>query len=430
MQATVLKADRYVLNKQKLSNWAFIAYFCLPMIQLVVNIPCKIVGVTELSRWIAWLIAYLPVILIPFVTREKDRAYIEFLAIFFFLITSLCVTIIIHPDYWYWYTRETYGVMPYVFRPDNGIYAFLFICIVNDSKEILKNLRIVGFVMYIYYAWQLLSAMRRGYWLVEDSIGNDMKLSYSLDFGYSMMFIVLIFLYYALSQKKPIDIILSIGGIIMLLLGGSRGAFIGVGVLLLGYVFIAYLKSKKKIAIIFAIIISIFLIFYFYEAILYGLAGLFESLGLQSRFIYKLLNGSILDGTGRDNLWNASIEMIQQRPITGHGAMGARPVISKIHNVGYPHQLFLELLIEYGVIFGGAICLILIIGSIRLFFLKGIGEWKFVFLIFFANASELMLSYTYWHKQALWAALAAGICAYHYHKSTNKIHRESRRTYI
>ena len=80
--------------------------------------------------------------------------------------------------------------------------------------------------------------------------------------------------------------------------------------------------------------------------------------------------------------------------------------------MGHPHNFILELFVEYGILGGSIILLYLLINSIRIFIKKDIGEWKGVFLIFFANSCQLLTSYTYWHSIGLWSTLAVGVCVF------------------
>ena len=405
-------SKHYIVTSQQISNFALITYFCMPFIRFLFSK----VGLSFISYPASFVITYFPLVLLIAVQPSSRKKLIEFLVLVIYLVAFLGITIAIHPDYAYWYTRETYGILPYIFRPDNGIYAFLLIRLVDDAEQILKDLYISGWIMYVFFFRQLMNALARGYWTIEAYNGADVQSSYSLDFGYNVMFFALVFLYLALRYKRLRDVFACAVGIAMCLIGGSRGSIVCIGAFLVIYLFISLQQSRMKFLYITIIALLTLIMFYFYEPILLLSARTLERFGLPSRFIHKMINGSIFDGTGRNRIWDAAIQMIKEKPLLGHGAMGARPVISRLHIVGYPHQFFLEMFIEYGVIIGGAISLFLIISSIRILCMKNIGEWKFVFLVFFANALELMLSYTYWHKHALWSTLAVGMCIMNYRK--------------
>ena len=77
--------------------------------------------------------------------------------------------------------------------------------------------------------------------------------------------------------------------------------------------------------------------------------------------------------------------------------------------VAHPHQVFLEMLIDFGVIIGSIIIVWLLVSSVRMFTMKGQDEWKAVFLVFFARACQLLVSVTFWHSIGLWGVLAVGV---------------------
>ena len=402
MNGSITKKSRFAVSHNTIANFAFIAYFSMPFIRMAIGF----LRLSSIAYPIAFFITYVPVLLLVPVNREKANRLMEFGVLFILLALILGVSLMIHPDYEYWFTRETYGVLPYIFRPDNGIYAFLFIRLVKNPNVILKNLRISGCLMYVYFLRQLLNALSTGYWLNENAAGEMVQFSYSLDFGYSVLFFALVFLYLALRDKDIFDIGAAALGVAMILVGGSRGAVLCLGIFVVIYMLIAFQKSRRKFLYISIVAIVSVVIDMFYQPILYAVAAIMDRFNLPSRFIYKILEGSITDGQGRDAIWNAAINMIKEKPLLGYGAMGARPVISQYHNVGYPHNLFIEWFIEYGVIIGGISAVLLVGVSIIIFVRKDLGEWRFVYVIAFANACELMLSYTYWHKQALWICIA------------------------
>ena len=97
--------------------------------------------------------------------------------------------------------------------------------------------------------------------------------------------------------------------------------------------------------------------------------------------------------------------MIRENPL-GYGAMGARHGIYEIIQVGHPHNVFLEILIDYGVFVGSGLIIAGLVTIFKLLMSNDIGEWKGLILIFVGLASQLLLSGTYWHRQGIWALLA------------------------
>ncbi len=401
-----------LITNRQVANLSLIFYFTMPMVRLII----RDVGLPQYEFLLSLVLTYSLLFIAIAGRTEKIRVLVEFSIIFAVVCSLLSLSLILHPEYNYWFTRATYGVMPYVLRPDNGLYVFLFIRLVDDPHDILKDLRICGWIMYLIYVRQLMNALKIGYWVIESSKGEEVHFSYSLDYGYNVVFFVLIFLYLAIRYKKKTDIIGCAAGIAMVLLGGSRGALVCIGFFLAVYVLIRIMESRNRNFLLLLTVIAILLAIVLYVPLLTLAAGLLSKMGLSSRSLYKLIDGTISDANGRSAIWAAAIRMIKTKPILGYGAMGTRRIIRKYHIVGYPHQLFLELLAEYGVFIGGAVIAVIVGGSIRILRMRDIGEWRYVYLIFLSNAMQLMLSYTYWHKHALWSLLAIAVCIHYYRR--------------
>ncbi len=360
----------------------------------------------------ALVCTYFPVLLICVM---KPRKYIkaDFIVLYLLIIFFFFVTITLHPEYEYYYLRENYGVWDHVLIPYRGIYAYLFIRLVDDPERILACMKKAGWLMYVYFGYQLILFLRRGYWYGVAGANDSALLSYSVSFGYEVLLFAVVFIYLALTNKKWDDIIASIVGVIMILMGGSRGPVLFLGVFLAMYLLRVLKRSKKKIIIIFGTIILSVGLYVVCEPLLTGISSFITKLGFSSRFITTLLGGEITNDSGRIKIWRAAINMIKENPF-GYGAMGSRPTISKYIIAGYPHSIILEILIDFGVIFGGILLIAFLIASFKMLFTNRDSEWSGVFLIFWAASCPLLISLTYWSIPSFWAAIGVGICC---HKS-------------
>lgn len=396
---------------QQLKEIALILFFCNPFIYRAFAFVLSRFGLNNLSRVLTLVVVYIPVLLILIKSPRSIPSDFIFLnitlAILFFL------TYCIHPEYEFWYKRSYYGVWDYVLRPDNGLYAYFFIRLVNDPDRISKGMKKSAWIMYVYYLYLLMGAMQRGYWINTDAKGDTIHLSYDLSFGYDVLLFMLVFLNSALSDKKKLDIVMAGLGFAMIFLAGSRGPIMCL-IIFFGLFFLNRLQKAKlikKVLMIGGFVLALALVFLFYEAILMFLVSLMESLGLSSRTLTMLLEGNIADDNGRDRVWNAALQMIQNNPF-GYGPMGTRHVIYYIQDVGHPHQIFLEILVDFGVIFGSVIILFLVINAAKMILQKVDNTWKDLFIIFFARACQLMLSGTFWHVTSFWACVGIGVCVF------------------
>lgn len=392
----------------QLAALAFILYFSMPLLKRLLR-PISF-GQTN---FVAIAITYLPVFLLIFLGRKK-RCWMEFIVLlssigFFFLFTYF-----FHPEYEYYYVRERYGVWDYVLRPDNGIYAFLFIRLVDDPKKILKYLLICSWLMFIHLGISFFEYIARGYWITVRE-GTTVHSSYNLTFGYDLLLFEIIFLYFALKYKKLIHWIMAIAGGIMMLAGGSRGPFLDILIFLVVYISVSIQRSRKKLFITSSLIALLLVLYFGYTPILNVISTFLSRMGLSSRLIKMIIAGTASDDNGRAEIWARAIQMIKEKP-WGYGAMGSREGIYDLIYVGHPHNVFLEILIDYGVIFGAGIILTGFVAFFRMLKMPDIGEWTALILIFIGASCQLLLSGTYWYRPWLWVLLAIGISVYHFRR--------------
>lgn len=396
------------LNTDSIALLLFVIFYAMPFVQWGFGNVMGLIGLESIARVVLLLLMYSTCILLCLMSRKYDA--FDFIVLLLVIILFFVITYILHPEYEYVYTREYYGVLPYVLRPDNGIYAYLFVRMLKEPEKLMKGLRVSGLLMMGYSILLLFFSLRRGYWIGENYLGETVHLSYDLNFGYNLLLPVCTFLLAGLKDRSIKDLILAVLGIIMIFIGGARGPFLGIIIFGVLYVLMSTSESKHKVRNILLILIIGGLVFIYYRAILTFAGNLLESVGISSRTITKLLDGSISEDNGRTMIWAAAVNCIRENPF-GSGAMGARNAIYKIHFVGHPHNLFLEILIDYGVIIGFIFIIAMIVGSLRLLFAKKYINWRWIYLLFLAQACSLLTSYTYWHSNGIWGALAVAVCA-------------------
>lgn len=182
--------------------------------------------------------------------------------------------------------------------------------------------------------------------------------------SYQILPNVLLAINYAFTCKKLIPWICSIAGLLYCLSMGTRGPL----VIALVYIFFRFLRFipielwKKNIIAIFGI--CLFVLFFktdLYITILHFLGNVFSQLGLSTRVIDLAISGEVVSHySGRDSVFEYAIQKIIENPIWGYGVMGEWQWFG--WNV---HNIFLELLIHYGVILGSLILLWIIIISAK-----------------------------------------------------------------
>ena len=397
---------RFTLEDVKAA--AVVLYFSAPFLKWVLGF-----FVSSYANYITMLLPWIPVLLLFGLQKARIKAF-DFIVLWLGIIFFFCLTYLFHPDYEYWYTRDYYGVWDNVLRPDNGLYAYLFLRLLDDPKKILKCLKFSAFLCLLYYSYQFYQVIRVGYWITYWN-GTLLHTSYNLEFGYNVLLYALVFLYSALKTKKLSDWIMAVLGLLLIVGGGSRGPVLDTFLFLIVY-YLAMLNSRRNKLLLAFVLIAIGLgLYFFFTPILDFFSSLFEKIGVTSRFIKLFLAGDVADDNGRLAIWNRAIEMIRANPL-GYGAMGSRQGIYEIIHVGHPHNVFLEFLIDYGVLLGTGLIVGGIVSLIRILRMPDIGEWKGLALIFTGCSFQLLLSGTYWHRMWLWALLSVGVSVHYMRK--------------
>lgn len=422
MLSVRMKRRNLVVSTEIIIDLAFVLFFSNSFFRTAIN---SVFHSSTIGTVIVLGSVY-GLVFIACLVNPQKYLKIDFILLYLSILMFFFITVTLHPDYLYYYTREEYGVWDYVLIPYKGLYSYLFIRLLNSPEKVKRNLKISGWIMYIYFVYLLYIAKRRGFWYGVAGSNNRVEMNYSVSFGYEVLFFELIFLYAALTDRKLRDIIASAVGLIMILAGGSRGPILFIGVFIIIFLLNSLKKSKRKFLYVLFSIALMIVAYFTYTPFLYMLSALLNKLGFSSRFIELLANGSITGDSGRSKIWLAAIDMIQEKPL-GYGAMGARSVISSYIVAGYPHSVILEILIDFGVIFGSLILIAFLICAIRIIFNPEYDEWCSVFIPLFSCSCALLISMTYWSFPSFWSCIAIGVNCFFSHQRSNSIYREGKK---
>ena len=74
--------------------------------------------------------------------------------------------------------------------------------------------------------------------------------------------------------------------------------------------------------------------------------------------------------TSRKEVWDIIWAQIKEHPFIGQGLCADRYILQNNRYASYPHNFVLELLVQYGFVFGGFIILNIILVLIRSFLIK------------------------------------------------------------
>lgn len=350
-----------------------------------------------------------------------------FLIIYISMIIYFGITMIFNPNIIKYYFIDMYGV-DRVFLPSGGVFAILFITLLYDKKD--KS--------YLYYTFlftailigglsllQYIAASIRGYWTTTNYIGEEIKINYSLTFGFNVALMVNIFSAFYIFTKKKIFIIPIVLGYMGIIEAGNRMSL----VLPLMFVFLYFIytliniiknksrheniKDMKRVIFLGLILTLTFIIIFVFHSLYYEKSGDINIGGEniqseESRNLNLFETGNILEKNGRDRITKASMRCISSSPILGLGAYGDRQCVFPVHHVGFSHNFFLEVWSNLGIILGIPLAIYLL--NTLIFMLNQ--KKSFILVIYFsflATAALHMTSLSFWMAFYLWTLIGISI---------------------
>lgn len=226
-----------------------------------------------------------------------------------------------------------------------------------------------------------------------------------MGFSYAILAFILFALYDGSFGGNKVSLLFGSIGTVVNILGGTRGSILCIVAFLLFYLFFS---KQYRIILLGIILATIF--FMCYDKILASFTELANILGIESRIIDALsgLNMSGISYTnGRTSITNASLELIRNNPL-GYGFLGERAKLNDaiywFTTNGYAHNIFLEIILQFGIIFG-AIIVLFVIYKIIYFLIRFDYKKKnmAIAMVFLCYCVNLFVSRSYTTTFEFWA---------------------------
>lgn len=244
--------------------------------------------------------------------------------------------------------------------------------------------------------------------------------NYSMSLSYYLLIPSLIYLYQFLrsySLSSLVFFIISTAGIV---LTGARGPIFCIAVYVIVYI-LNNLRGKNSKAQLLFYITAIFLLsiaLIFFNDIIELISRILGYFNIYSRTITILLSDG-LNLSGRDRFYMGALQLIKNHPLTGVGITGDR-----VYLQGFVHNLFLELILNYGIIFGLSISIVLICIFVKsiVFVDRETSNFNMVFVCL--GVVPLLFSSSYLFNTWFWICLGLIL------KTILKLNRESTFSHI
>lgn len=341
----------------------FITIFQVPVLEPLVTVICFIlfiIGLTELLKSSWGVVAsstsvFFALWLFSYIFYPNNRTYIEENYVQFF--------IYVLPFFWIGYYFIKHKLYLDVFLP------------IAKVKLILATIN--QLIILLYPSLDIFD-------------GDYMTAANSMLVG-------LIAVYYlAFRHKKSFDIALMIFSTFILLLSGSRGVFASILFFILVY---CAIRTNFKGKLIFISFILLLLIFDFKSILIQPIASFAESIGYSTHLVDALVDQSFFEDENRKVLFDGFLNSAYNSPL-GYGIMGDR-YISVAHNIWhkpmYPHNFYIELIVDFGYILGSVIALVFTYYLVKgLFFINDSSFQDTVVVLASCSFLKLMFSSTFW----------------------------------
>lgn len=203
--------------------------------------------------------------------------------------------------------------------------------------------------------------------------------------------------YWALKEKKLLDVILSGIVVVCYFLFTSRGSLGALAIVILYYIMFGNIgvSLKKRVAWI-TILSSLGLILIVnMKAILTAVANVATELGwgmgkLLQSFLYF---DNIFQSLGRMEIWGNIISFLKKRWFIGYGPMASVKMTG-----GYAHNMELDILLDYGILVGGALIVCIWAVLVNLLFSKRYRQWANVCAVFVLPGFLILQLSGYWYS--------------------------------
>lgn len=247
---------------------------------------------------------------------------------------------------------------------------------------IISWLNIVTSIMYQFYF------IDSGRQVSDDMMGT----------AYNLLPNMVICFLSAFQRHLLISWIIGILGVFMLFVCGTRGAVVSLLVFFTLYIILKILRGGRNIIKITVIVGCIVLICTTYFTTFFEYTA---ELGFGTRIYDQLIGHTEMTGSGREFMHIISINAIKEQDLFGYGIMGEQDLyVGIVGKNTYPHNIILEILLQFGVLIGGSIIMMIFYLPFKAYNVNvrcgDIDSAMFVVALATAIFMNLMFSYTFW----------------------------------
>ena len=213
---------------------------------------------------------------------------------------------------------------------------------IDDINLYKRALKLIGYIVFFFLVYEPFAAYSTLFIEVDNSWGTSGYLTW----GYRMLIAVIALLYSALENHSRFDWVFAILATAELVVIGNRGSLVVITVFIMLYViFCTDSRNKYKyLAVISGLCFVIYAAVTPNNIVLF--ANFLAQFGIKSRNLTKILADTMTD-SGRDAGYEIAMNYIKSGNMLGLGIGGDQILVGN-----YPHNIVLELMLQYGNIVG------------------------------------------------------------------------------
>jgi hypothetical protein len=341
---------------------SFAPFFQIAVLMLQQILVDSNMVVHESFRKVSIILSAIPMVI--------SMVYIVKRKLLLFLITYLFVFLLILTTAIFYYSNKQYLNSELFYLLCIIIPCFLCISSIKDIEILKKTILVLSYVIFflgiIYFTLVWSKRIRFS--------------EYSMSYSYYLLLPSLVFV----SQRRIIFDIAFIMICLMMLLLGSRGALLAAMI----YVISLWIIDSKKKSFIYIIILGFVM---FSNNAINLFQGIADNIGISSRTLIMLREGNIAESSSRLEIYSNAWHSLINGPVFGHGLYGDRVIL----NGAYCHNIFLEILIDFGFIIGGGLLLILFYIMLRVLQKSEVESKKLILMFICFGFLQFLVSGSY-----------------------------------
>lgn len=231
--------------------------------------------------------------------------------------------------------------------------------------------------------------------------------SYSMSLSYYMLLPAIIYLNDIIDRKKIKSGLIFIVSLLIILSLGARGPVMCVGV----FVILKFISTLKDIsytkAILYILLLMIAMVgIIFLDKILLYLYEFLLSKGINSRSLRLFLRDGIYM-SGRDAIYSEMIKEIFNKPFLGLGLASDRRILSGRN--AYVHNIFIEVIMNFGIIIGALLSLFLLYLLVKNILIKDEQIYTLMIIWISIGFIHLLISSSYLNDFKFWIYLGLSL---------------------